>query len=399
MQHSKATWFILATLLIDAIGIGIIFPILPDLMAKVGAGTVADGAFWGGILMASYSLMLFVFGPAIGNLSDAVGRKPVLIAAMLVLAVDYVIMALATSYWLLLAGRLLAGMAGANHITATAYLADISAPGKRAANFGLIGAAYGVGFVLGPALGGLAATWSLAAPFWLAAGFALLNALVGLLVLPESLKPENRRPMRLRGIDPFASILDVLKLPGLALPLSCLFVFEFANLVYVAIWAYWLKELFDWSTALIGLTLTLYGIGIAVAQGGFLRLLLPRLGEYRTLILSVVMSILAAAGFGLIGQEWMVFALLPLAMLSDMAPPIMSALLANRVGDDAQGMLQGVIASLGSVAAILAPLLMSWIFWLFAAPDAPIYAPGAPFLFAALLILAVLPFFLRLKSG
>ncbi|HHL20599.1 MAG TPA: MFS transporter [Aliiroseovarius sp.] len=390
-------WFILATLLIDAIGVGIIFPIMPDLLARVGAGSVADSAFWGGVLMAAYAGMLFVFGPVVGGLSDAIGRRPVLITSMAVLALDYVIMALASSFWMLLAGRLLAGIAGANHITATAYLADISEPHKRAANFGLVGAVYGIGFVMGPTIGGLAAAWSLSAPFWLAAGFAGLNALVGLIALPESLAPDKRRALRLGAVNPLGSIMEVVRLPGLALPLGCLFVFEFAGMVYVTIWAYWLKELFDWPTALIGLTITLYGVGLAITQGGILRLLLPRLGEFRTLILGVVASIVAAVGFGLIRSEWMVFALLPMAMLSEMAPPTLTALMSNRMGEDVQGKLQGVIASLGSVAAIAAPLTMTWIFRLFAAPDARVYLPGAPFLFSAFLILAVLPFFLKLK--
>lgn len=399
MRKPKAIWFILATLLLDAIGVGLIFPIMPDLMVRVGATSAAEGAFLGGILMAGYAAMLFVFSPAIGNLSDAVGRRPVLIIALAALVVDYVIMALATSYWLLLVGRLLAGIAGSTYVTATAYVADISPREKRAANFGLIGAAYGIGFVMGPAIGGLAATWNITAPFWLAAGFGALNVAVGLLALPESLPPDKRRAMTLRGANPFASIIDALRLPGLLVPLGALFVFEFANMAYPTLWAFWLKQSFGWGAGLLGLSLTAYGIGVAITQGVLLRGFIARLGEYRTLIFAIICSIFGLVGFGLARVEWLVFALIPIAALADMTPPTLTAMMSGRVDEASQGMLQGVIASLGSVAAVLAPLLMTWLFQVFAAPDAAIYMPGAPFLLSGLLIVVALPFLPALKPA
>ncbi|SMX27029.1 Tetracycline resistance protein, class C [Pelagimonas phthalicica] len=225
MKLSGPFLFILATMLIDAIGVGIVFPIMPDLMDRVGAGDTAQGAFWGGIMMSAYAAAMFLVGPIIGSLSDAYGRRPILVLALATLTIDYVIMALAETYWVLLVGRILAGLAGATYITATAYIADIAKPEERGAAFGMIGAAFGIGFVLGPALGGLASGWHITAPFWIAAGLSALNALFGIFILPESLKPENRRRFGKGDLNPFASIWKAFILPGLAIPLICLFVF------------------------------------------------------------------------------------------------------------------------------------------------------------------------------
>lgn len=397
MNNRSAIWFILATLFLDAIGIGIVFPIMPDLMLKVGADSTADGAFWGGVLMASYAGMQFLCAPIIGGISDSFGRRPVLLLALVALCVDYVIMALASTYWWLLIGRAMAGVAGGTYITATAYLSDISKPSERAANFGLIGAAFGIGFVIGPAIGGLVASIHITAPFWLAAALAGGNVLFGIFVLPESLRDENRRKLSRRDLNPFGSILDAFRLPGLGLPLILLFLFEFANMVYPVLWAFWTKEVFGWGTALIGMTLSAYGVGIAITQGGVMRFLIPRLGEFRTLIFSMVCATLALIVFGLTASVVVMFCFLAVAALADMAPPTMTAIMANMVPEDRQGLLQGVIASLGSISAVLAPMVMTGLFQHFAADDAPIYLPGAPFLFSGLILLVIFPFFLRLR--
>ncbi len=394
--NRTAIWFILATILLDAVGIGIVFPIMPDLMLRVGADSTADGAFWGGILMASYAAMQFLFAPIIGGISDSLGRRPVLLLALVALTVDYVVMALATTFWWLLAGRILAGIAGATYITATAYLADISRPEDRAANFGLIGATFGIGFVMGPAIGGFVASFHLSAPFWLAAVFAGLNVALGLFVLPESLPPEKRRAFRRRDLNPFGSILDAFKLPGLGLPLALIFLFEFANMVYPTLWAFWTREMFGWSTALIGLTLAAYGIAVAFTQGVVMRLIIPRLGEFRTLIFAIICAILSFAIFGITGSAYVMFAAILIAALADMAPPTMTAMMANMVDEDRQGLLQGVIASLGSIAAVIGPMLVTWIFQIFADAEGAIYLPGAPFLFSGALVVVLFPFFLRL---
>ncbi|MEM7752893.1 MAG: MFS transporter, partial [Pseudomonadota bacterium] len=367
--------FILVTLMIDAIGIGIVFPIMPDLMDRVGAANTAEGAFWAGVMMSAYAATMFLFGPIVGSLSDAYGRRPVLIAALATLTLDYVIMAMAETYWLLLAGRIVAGMAGATFITATAYISDIAKPEERGAAFGMIGAAFGIGFVLGPALGGLAAGWHITAPFWIAAGLSAANVAFGLFVLPESLKPENRRPFGRRDLNPFATIFRAFRVPGLAIPLICIFVFEFANMVYPTLWAFWGREVFGWDSFTIGLTLSAYGVLIAGVQAGVLPQMTMRLGDFRTLVIATAAAIIGMVGFGLAGAVWAVVILLPIAALSDMAPPLITAFAANRVGDDQQGVVQGVIASLASVAAVAAPLALTDVFKRFVDGDG-VYFPG-----------------------
>jgi DHA1 family tetracycline resistance protein-like MFS transporter len=354
--------FILTTLMIDAIGVGIVFPIMPDLMDRVGAGSAAEGALWGGVMMSAYAAAMFVFGPIVGSLSDAYGRRPILIAALATLAIDYIIMATAQTYWVLLIGRIIAGMAGATYITATAYISDITKPEERGAAFGMIGAAFGVGFVFGPALGGISSGWHVTAPFWIAAALSTLNMIFGFFVLPESLNEESRRSFSKRDLNPFASIVRAFFIPGLTIPLICIFVFEFANMVYPTLWAFWGREVFAWNSFTIGLTLSAYGILIAAVQAGLLPQMTKRLGDYRTLMFSSMAAVIALIGFGLSTAAWAVAIVIPIAALSDMAPPLLTAVAANKVADDQQGLVQGVIASLASVAAVVAPLLLTGIF-------------------------------------
>ena len=389
--------FILATLLIDAIGIGIVFPIMPDLMERVGAHSIAEGALLGGILLSAYAAAMFLFGPIIGSLSDAYGRRPVLIAALLTLTLDYVIMAMAETYWLLLVGRVIAGMAGATYITATAYIADIAKPEERGASFGMIGAAFGIGFVLGPALGGLASSIHITAPFWIAAALSGLNVALGIFVLPESLKPENRRPFGKRDLNPFGTIKRAFLIPGLAIPLICIFVFEFANMVYPTLWAFWGREVFGWDAFTIGLTLSAYGILIAVVQAGVLPQMTRHFGDFKTLVIAIIAAVIGMIGFGLTGAVWAVIVFLPFAAFSDMAPPLMTAFAANCAKDDQQGLVQGVIASLTSISAVAAPLLLTGVFERFVNTDG-IYLPGAPFLLTAVLVVVIVPLILRLRK-
>ena len=388
--------FILTTLMIDAIGVGIVFPIMPDLMDRVGASSAAEGALWGGVLMSAYAAAMFLFGPIVGSFSDVFGRRPVLIAALATLAIDYIIMAMAQTYWVLLAGRIIAGMAGATYITATAYISDITKPGERAAAFGMIGAAFGIGFIFGPARGGISSGWHVTAPFWIAAVFSALNMVFGFFILPESLKKENRRSFGKRDLNPFETIIKAFMIPGLAVPLICIFIFEFANMVYPTIWAFWGREVFGWGGFTIGLTLSAYGILIALVQAGLLPQMTKRLGDYKTLIFASITAVIALVGFGFSTAAWAVAVVLPVAALSDMAPPLLTAFAANRVGDDKQGLVQGVIASLASVAAVAAPLLLTGVFERFV-NDEGIYFPGAPFLVAALLTIAIMPLILRLS--
>ena len=397
MFKNRAIVFILVTLMIDAVGIGIVFPIMPDLMDRVGAGGTGQGAFWGGLLMAAYAGALFLSGPIVGSISDAVGRRPILIAALVVLSLDYVIMALANSFWLLIVGRTVAGLAGATYITATAYIADISSSKEKAANFGLIGAAFGIGFVLGPALGGIAAEISITAPFWFAAALSAGNALFGYFVLTESLPPNKRRAFGMRDLNPFTSILDAFRLPGLAVPLLCIFIFEFANMVYPTLWAFWTREVFDWPTLYIGLSLAAYGLLLALVQGGLMPVFIRWFGDFRTLMLGMISALIGMIGFGFTETITALVIFLMLAALSDLVPALMTAMASNKVDEDRQGVVQGVIASLSSVAAILSPIVMTVLFQVSVDTEGA-YLPGAPFLFAGALVFAMIPLVVRLRG-
>ena len=382
--------------MIDAIGVGIVFPIMPDLMDRVGSGSAAEGALWGGVMMSAYAAAMFVFGPVVGSLSDAYGRRPTLIVALATLAIDYIIMAMAQTYWVLLVGRIIAGMAGATYITATAYISDITKPEERGNAFGMIGAAFGVGFVFGPALGGISSGWHVTAPFWIAAALSTLNMVFGLFILPESLNEESRRSFSKRDLNPFASIIRAFLIPGLTIPLICIFVFEFANMVYPTLWAFWGREVFAWNSFTIGVTLSAYGILIAAVQAGLLPQLTKRLGDYKTLMFSSMASIIALIAFGFSTAAWAVAIVIPIAALSDMAPPLLTAVAANKVADDQQGLVQGVIASLASVAAVVAPLILTGVFERFVNNNG-LYFPGAPFFVAAVLIIAIIPLILCLN--
>jgi len=382
--------------MIDAIGVGIVFPIMPDLMDRVGSGSAAEGALWGGVMMSAYAAAMFVFGPVVGSLSDAYGRRPILIVALATLAIDYIIMAMAQTYWVLLVGRIIAGMAGATYITATAYISDITKPEERGNAFGMIGAAFGVGFVFGPALGGISSGWHVTAPFWIAAALSALNMVFGLFILPESLNEESRRSFSKRDLNPFASIIRAFLIPGLTIPLICIFVFEFANMVYPTLWAFWGREVFAWNSFTIGVTLSAYGILIAAVQAGLLPQLTKRLGDYKTLMFSSMAAIIALIAFGFSTAAWAVAIVIPIAALSDMAPPLLTAVAANKVADDQQGLVQGVIASLASVAAVVAPLILTGVFERFVNNNG-LYFPGAPFFVAAVLIIAIIPLILCLN--
>ncbi len=390
MDNKRALFFILLTLFIDAVGVGITFPMMPALMERVGAENLASGAIWAGLLMSIYAGAQFLFGPAVGALSDAIGRKPVLIAAMAVLALDYLIMATTSSYWLLFAARFTAGMAGATYVTATAYLADISPPDQRAARFGLVGAVFGLGFVLGPAIGGLLSTISVSAPFWVAAAVSAGNALLGIWVLRESLDKGKRRKVTRSDLNPFSAITAALRLPGVGVFLVVLAVFEFANMVYPTLWAFWGAARFGWDILMIGVSLGAYGLGVALVQALVLPPLVARLGEGRVAMIGLVTGAVAAALFGVVAAPIVVFALIPFACLSDMLPASLTGLMSQRVDEDRQGLLQGVIASLNSVAAILGPVLMTPLFRI-VADEKGAFLPGAPFLVASMIMLALIP--------
>jgi MFS transporter, DHA1 family, tetracycline resistance protein len=377
--------FIVVTVLLDIVGFGLIIPVLPRLLVELTGDTVSQAAIDGGWLAFVYAAMQFVCAPVLGNLSDRYGRRPVLLFAVGALGVDYVVMGLApTLAWLFL-GRAIAGMAGASFTPAYAYVADVSPPEKRAQNFGLISAAFGVGFILGPALGGFLGTFGTRTPFFTAAALSLVNLLYGTFVLPESLPPESRRPFDWRRANPLGTLLQMRKHPVVLGLLGALFLWMVAHQVMPATWTFYTKFRFGWSEMMIGASLAAAGVVMAVSQATLMRVLVPRLGERRTALAGIAVASVGYLGYGMATASWMMFAWLVTWFLGALVMPSTNALMSHRVEKGAQGELQGAVAGLFSLSSIVGPPLMTQLFGRFSAADAPVQLPGAAFFASALL--------------
>lgn len=394
MRPNLALSFILLTVLIDAMGIGLIFPVMPDLMTEVTGDSLAGAALWGGALATAFAVMQFLCGPVVGNLSDHFGRRPVLLVSLAVMAVDYVVMALAQSVWLLLAGRIVAGITAATHGTANAYVADISAPDDRARRFALIGAAFGLGFVAGPMLGGLLAVIDHRAPFWAAAALAAANFLFGLVVLPESLSADLRRPFSLKRANPLSSFAAIRHLPGLKALLAVSFVYALTFNVWPAIWSYFGKAAFGWDARWIGISLAIFGISMALAQATLMQPMISRFGERRTALFGMGAEVATYGFYAFVQSGFWALVFTPLSALGGVTGPALQAMMSRATPKTQQGELQGINASLNALAMILTPLVMTGIFGLFTGAASPVYWPGAPFLLSALMMLGALVLFL-----
>ena len=379
--------FIFITRLIDSIGFGIVMPVLPQLLLELGAPDLATAARTAGVLLVIYALLQFLCGPLIGNLSDRFGRRPVILFSLLAFGLDYLLMGIApTIAWLFL-GRAIAGIAGAVYVPANAFVADITPPEERAKAFGTVSAAFGIGFILGPAIGGLLGEFGPRAPFFAAAGLAGVNLVFGLLVLPESLPPSRRRAFSWARANPLGAILALHHYPAvLGLALVMLLTLIGTN-VYPSSWAFFTAMRFDWSTAMIGLSLAVTGIGMAVVQLTLTGRFVKRLGEWRTALLGLWMAIAAYVAYAIIPSGWMVFPITLGSSLQALCYPALNAMMSGRVRADQQGELQGAVASLTSIAAIVGPFAMTQSLAFFTAPRAPIHFPGAPFILAAPLTL------------
>jgi DHA1 family tetracycline resistance protein-like MFS transporter len=388
MQSRLALVFILVTVAIDSIGIGIIFPVMPQLLTEVTISDLSHSALWGGVLATAFAAMQFLFGPVVGNLSDRFGRRPVMLAALAVMAVDYVVMAVAGSVWLLLAGRIVAGIAASTYATAGAYIADVSAPEDRARNFGLMGAAFGIGFVLGPLIGGAASLIDTRAPFWAAGAIAAMNLCLGWFVLPESLAEANRRAFSWTRANPLAAFRAIGHLPGLRRFLLLMFVFTVAMTTYPAIWSFYGAERFGWDGWWIGISLAIYGVSMAASQALLVQPAIRRWGETRTAAYGMALDAVAFLFYGFVTSGFWALVFTPVTALSGVAGPAMQALMANATPDDQQGELQGVLAAVAAVATSLAPLVLTAVFFQFTRDGAAIYSPGAPFLLSAVLMVA-----------
>ncbi|MBR9825086.1 MAG: TCR/Tet family MFS transporter [Alphaproteobacteria bacterium] len=381
-----AITFIFITVLIDMIGFGLIIPVMPELIHELTGLGADDAAVLGAWLMFTYAITQFFFAPIIGALSDRFGRKPVLLAALAGFAIDYAIMGFAPFFWMLVVGRLLAGIFGASYSTANAFIADITPPEQRAGRFGMIGAAFGLGFIIGPAVGGiLGDLYGPRAPFFAAAILAGLNFIYGLIVLPETLAPENRRKFDWKRANPFGALWQIRKYPAVFSLIFAVALMLLGHAVFPAIWSYYTAYKFNWDAGDIGLSLMVVGITAAIVQGGLTRILVPKLGEWRAITFSLLLGIGGYAAYGLITQGWMVYAVILVGAIGGIGQPALQGVMSRIMPPNAQGELQGAMTSLQSLSMVIGPLIMSRLFAGFSGEGAPVEFPGAPFLLASAL--------------
>ncbi|HEX7036713.1 MAG TPA: TCR/Tet family MFS transporter [Pseudomonadales bacterium] len=395
MNWRPAITMVLITALLDSIGFGIIMPVLPELLMDVTGEDVSASAAYGGWLMFAYAAMQFLLAPVIGGLSDRFGRRPVLLFSLFVLGVDYLIMWWAPSFAWLLVGRLIAGAAASTYSTCNAFIADVSPPDVRAANFGLMGAAFGMGFIIGPVVGGLLGEYGPRAPFLAAALLAFANLLYGLLALSESLTRERRRPFDWRRANPTGTLASLRRYPVVFGVIGAYFLFLLGHHVLPSTWSFFTMERFDWSPREVGYSLGFVGVQMVLVQAVLLRLVLPKLGPRRAGITGFAFTIAGFVGYAIATEGWMIYPFLVLGALQGFASPSMHGIMSVNVPANEQGELQGGLASLASLTAILSPPFMTQLFSFFTGADAPVYLPGAPFLAAALLSAGALVLFLR----
>lgn len=395
----NAFMFVLVSVAIDMMGFGLIMPVMPTLLAELTGLPAEEAAPWGGYLSAVYAVLNFLAGPLLGSLSDRFGRRPVLLVAMGSLGANFLLMGLAQSMWMLFLGRVLSGIAGATMSTASAYIADVTEPERRGQAFGMIGAAFGVGFILGPVLGGFLGQLDARAPFFVAAGLSLLNVLYGLFVLPESLAKENRRPFDLARANPIGAFAHFKKLPHVAWLIVATGLLQFSQMLFPVVWGFFTEAQFGWSARDIGLSLGMVGVTSAVVQGGLIGLFLKRLGPRTTAIVAMTVGTCTLLSYAFITEGWMVYVVLLFGGLNGMATPAINSIASGRVDKSSQGELQGAVSSVNSLATILSPLVMTQTFTYFSRADAPIHLPGAPFIVAAsATALALVPFLLGVRA-
>jgi DHA1 family tetracycline resistance protein-like MFS transporter len=389
MTHSRpALGFIFVTVLIDFIGFGIIIPVMPALISNMIHGSLSQAATYGGWMLFAYATMQFLFAPVIGGLSDRFGRRRVLLFSLFGFGVDYLFLAFAPTIGWLFVGRVVAGITGASFTTASAYIADISTPEKRAQNFGMLGAAFGLGFIIGPALGGQLAVWGLRVPFIASAILTFINLIYGYFVLPESLPVEKRRAFEWKRANPVGSLARLGKYPAVAgLVLSLVLIYIAVHAVQTT-WTYYNMEKFHWNEHWVGYSLAFIGVVITIVQAGLIRWIIPKLGQAKSLYTGLFLYSLGLLLFGLATQGWMMFAFSIVYCLGGIAGPSLQGIISSHVPSNEQGELQGALTSLMSVTSIVGPLLMTNLFAHFTRDKTHNYFPGAPFIAGSVLVLA-----------
>lgn len=412
----SAFFFIFVTILLNMIGFGVIMPVMPKLIMEVTGEGVAHAAQWGGYLSVVYAIMQFFMMPVVGGLSDRFGRRPVMLTSLAAYSFDFLIMAIAPTIGIILIARILAGAFAATFSTANAFIADISPPEKRAANFGLVGAAFGVGFIIGPGIGGfLGEHFGPRAPFFFVAATGAVNFLFGLIAMPETLAPEARRKFEWRRANAFGSFKQFSKYP-IMLPIAAvLFFAQLAHWTYPSIWSYYAIEKFSWSEAMIGASLMYMGLMSGLVQGGLTRIAIPRLGERKAALIGMCVTAAAYLCFALADRGWMIFAILTFSAIGGLAQPSLQGIMSRTIPANAQGELQGAIAALNSLTMVFSPWIMTQMFSAFSSPGepftmfnvtilpegTPFYFPGAPlvlaFLFELLAIALLFQAFKRIQ--
>jgi DHA1 family tetracycline resistance protein-like MFS transporter len=389
----NAFLFVLVTVFLDNLAFGLVIPVFPAMVRDLTGVTSEGATVWIGLLAATYALMNFLMGPLLGALSDRFGRRPVLLGSMGMLGIDFLVMALAPVIWVLFIGRMLSGIAGATFATANAYIADTTSPQDRGRAFGTIGAAFGLGFIFGPVIGGLLGEIDHRLPFFVAAGLAGLNVLYGLFVLPESLPPDRRRTFDLKRANPLGAARHFSKLPHIAWFLVAGGTYFLAHTVYPSTWSVHGEIRYDWTPLQIGISLGAVGVGAAVVQAGLMGLILKRIGLVNAALLGLSMNMTAMAGFAFAGVPFLAYLFIPFSAIGGIATPSVNAIMSRLTPPDAQGELQGASSSLNALGMIFGPLTMNAVLFSFTHDGAPVHFGGAAFLLASLLTgLAILIF-------
>ncbi len=381
----NALIFVLITVMISSIGFGIIIPVLPDLLKELTGLGNSEAAVYGGWLTFVFAVTQFVFMPVIGALSDRYGRRPIMLLSLLGLGLDYFIMGFAPTIGFLFLGRILAGAFGATFSTANAYIADITPPDKRAQNFGLVGAVFGVGFMLGPVIGGYLGEYNPRLPFIAAGIFSLLNVAYGYIFLPETLTEDNRRPFEWRRANAFGVFMQLRKLKGALGLLSVMLLLAIAHTAYPTVYTFTMNEALGWSARDVGISLGFFGIASIIVQGGLIRIIIPKIGLFWAALIGIISYILAFIGFGLAEAGWVIYAMGIFSAFAGLYQPSLNNMMSSRLDADEQGELQGAVGAVQGLAMMLGPLPMTYLFQKFTQSDnsAALYLPGAPFIFGA----------------
>ncbi|MHC8947358.1 TCR/Tet family MFS transporter [Sphingobacterium hungaricum] len=386
-KHNASLFFIFLTVVLDTVGLGIIIPVMPALIKELINGDLSEASTYGGWLTFCYAFTQFFFASVLGNLSDKYGRRPVLLVSLLGFSINYLFMGFAHTIFWLFVGRIVAGITGASHTVAAAYIADISTPQKKAQNFGLLGAAFGLGFIIGPVIGGILGHYGPRVPFFAAAALSFFNFVYGYFVVPESLKPENRRNFEWKNANPIGSFRHIRNYPKILPLVFCIFLINIAAHAVQSTWSYYTMEKFLWNERIVGYSLGFIGILLTIVQAGLIRIIIPKLGLPKSIVLGLLLTAISLPLFGIASQTWMLFTFSIVYVLSGIAGPAVQSYISNLTPDNEQGQIQGGLTCVISLTAIIAPPMMTSLFSHFTSKNNDIYLPESPFYLGGILAL------------